>query len=186
MPLSAPTAPRAHLHTRVIHCEGFQREDGLFDVEAHLTDVKTTPVSLSERGRLEVGDPVHDMWLRITVNTSMEILAAEAVIDKSPFQTCPGIAQAYQKLVGLTIGPGFHRKTRELFSKTNGCTHLLELITPLATTTFQLLYGGGPLSERARAAYSVDNPPPMLNSCWGYRADGPVTQRVAPMFYTGE
>jgi hypothetical protein len=33
MSLPAP-APRRHLHTRVISCEGYEREDGLFDIEA--------------------------------------------------------------------------------------------------------------------------------------------------------
>lgn len=186
MPLPPPTAARKHLHTRVVHCEGFQREDGLYDVEAHMSDVKTTAVQLTQRGILEPGDPVHDMWLRITVTEKMEIVDALAVTDKSPFETCSAIATAYRQLIGLTIGPGFHRKTREMFSKTNGCTHLLELITPLATATFQLLYGGGPLAQRRRDPYSESNPPPMLNSCWGYRSDGPVMERMAPMFYTGK
>ncbi len=186
MPLPPPTVPRHLLHTRIVHCEGFVREDGLYDVEAHMSDVKATKAFLTERGDIEIGDPIHDMWLRITINDGMEILAATAAMDKSPFMSCPGIAPTYERLVGLVIGPGFHRQTREMFSKTNGCTHLLELIQPLATTAFQLLWGGGPLAQRSKPVYTADKPPRMLNSCYGYRADGPVIARMAPHSYTGK
>src|SRR6185503_19700597 len=40
MSLSAP-APRRHLHTRSITCEGFARDDGLWDIEARIVDTKT-------------------------------------------------------------------------------------------------------------------------------------------------
>ena len=46
MPLSAPAAPRRRLHTRRITFEGFQREDGLFDIDARLTDVKDQDLTL--------------------------------------------------------------------------------------------------------------------------------------------
>ena len=39
MPLS-PAAPRKRLHDRTARYQCYAREDGLFDVEAHLTDVK--------------------------------------------------------------------------------------------------------------------------------------------------
>ena len=35
MPLSKP-APRKHIHTREIKCLGFEREDGLWDIEGRL------------------------------------------------------------------------------------------------------------------------------------------------------
>ena len=40
MPLSAP-APRHFMHNRAIECRGYQREDGLWDIEGHLVDTKT-------------------------------------------------------------------------------------------------------------------------------------------------
>lgn len=186
MPLPPPTAPRKHLHTRVVQCQGYQRDDGLWDVEAHMTDTKTTPVHLTERGQVETGVPIHDMWLRITVTDELLIVKAEAAMDYTPFQSCPAIASAYQKLEGLQIGPGFTRKTRDLFRGTNGCTHLLELIGPLATTAYQTLFGGGPLSEQGRRQPAEGDTPPMLNSCYGFRSDGAAVKRNWPEFYTGD
>ena len=43
MPLSAPAA-RERLHTRQIECHGYRRADGLFDIEGHSTDTKTSPI----------------------------------------------------------------------------------------------------------------------------------------------
>src|SRR3970282_2145791 len=40
MPLPNP-APRRLMHTRAIECTGYERDDGLWDIEAHLTDTKT-------------------------------------------------------------------------------------------------------------------------------------------------
>ncbi len=41
MPLPAASANRTPLHTRVVECRGFARDDGLFDIEGSITDVKT-------------------------------------------------------------------------------------------------------------------------------------------------
>ena len=37
MPLST-SAPRQLMHNRAIECRGYQREDGLWDIEGHLVD----------------------------------------------------------------------------------------------------------------------------------------------------
>ena len=58
--------PRAHarklIHTRTIDCRGYEREDGLWDIEGHLTDTKT--YTWRNRGGvkdLAAGEPAHDM-----------------------------------------------------------------------------------------------------------------------------
>ena len=58
MTLSAP-APRRPLHNRTIVCEGFQREDRLFDIEARIVDTKAYAYTEPMRGHREPGDPVH-------------------------------------------------------------------------------------------------------------------------------
>src|SRR5690606_25009134 len=80
MPLSDPQ-PRRHLHTRRIECRGYRREDGLWDVEGHLVDTKTYGFPNEARGEVAAGEPVHDLWLRITFDDSYLIHAAEAVTD---------------------------------------------------------------------------------------------------------
>ena len=186
MPLLAP-APREHIHAREIDCRGYRRADGLWDIEAHLTDVKTYAFDNDWRGTVEPGVPVHDMWLRLTVDDDLVVRAVEAVTDASPFELCPDVAPNYQRLVGLSIRPGFMPKARELLGGTEGCTHLVELLGPLATTAFQTIYPyRNRLSkgEPPRAAQLAKRPR-LLETCYAFATDSPVVKRYWPDFYAG-
>ena len=68
-----PPAPRKHRHTRTISCEGYQREDGLWDIEARIVDTKPFAYREPFRGLREVGDPVHDMAVRLTIDNDMVV-----------------------------------------------------------------------------------------------------------------
>ena len=190
MPLSAP-APREHLHTRQVECQGFQRADGLWDIEGHMTDRKTYSFPSDERGEVTAGTPIHDMWLRVTLDDGFHIRAIEAVTDGSPFSLCPQITPNFQRLVGLRLGPGFTRKIKELLGGVEGCTHLVELMGPLATTAFQTIFSAKSRERRERAngdATPVDQPPKrprLIDTCHAFASDSPVTKRNWPDFYTG-
>ncbi len=186
MPLSAP-APREHIHTREIDCRGYRRADGLWDIEAHLTDVKTYAFDNGWRGTLEPGAPVHDMWLRLTVDDHLVVHAVEAVTDASPYEICPQVTANYQRLIGLSIQPGFMPRAREVLGGTQGCTHLLELLGPIGTTAFQTIY---PYLNRMRRHASQPPPkstkrPRLLETCHAFATDSPVVKRYWPEFYTG-
>ena len=141
MPLSLP-AEREPVHTRRIECRGYARKDGLWDIEAQIVDTK--PFSFANRdrgGMIHAGEPLHDMTVRLTLDDKLHIHAAEAVTDGSPYNYCVEINAAYQKLVGLTIGPGWNQRLKEVFGGTRGCTHITELLGPVATTAYQAIYG---------------------------------------------
>jgi hypothetical protein len=184
MPLSAPP-PREHIHTRQIECKGYRRDDGLWDIEGHLTDVKTYGFDSEFRGEVAPGMPIHDMWLRLTVDDGLEIRGVEAVTDAGPYRICPEITPNYQRLVGLKIRPGFNGKVKELLGGIEGCTHLVELLGPLATTAFQTIF---PWKNRYAPA-TVERPPGkrprLLETCHAFAADGEITKRLWPDFYTG-
>ena len=78
MALSEP-AEREVLHNRDIALVGYRRSDGLFDVEARLTDTRGYGFANRDRGWIESGVPLHAMSTRITINEDMVIVAAEAV-----------------------------------------------------------------------------------------------------------
>ena len=187
MPLSPP-AERQDIHTRQIVCRGYRRADGLWDVEGHLIDIKAYPFPNEHRGgRIEPGDPLHDMHLRLTVDDRLVIRSVEATTDKGPYAICNAITPAFGKLVGLRIGPGFSRKTKEMLGGVKGCTHLVELLGPMATTAFQTVY---PILARERAAAGApDAPdrqrPALLNSCHVYASDGELVRQRWPDYYTG-
>ena len=108
MPLSPP-APREHLHDRDIHCKGYAREDGLWDIEGHITDTKAYDFESDWRGEMKAGRPVHQMWVRLTIDDDMLIHTAEAVTDDGPFPICPNAAPNFDVLAGIRIGPGWTR-----------------------------------------------------------------------------
>src|SRR6185312_16171165 len=60
MPLSPPPE-RELLHSRDIVLRGYRRSDGLYDIEAHLTDTKTYGSANRDRGYIEAGEPIHGM-----------------------------------------------------------------------------------------------------------------------------
>ena len=84
MPLSNPTPARTRLHVRRVSFECFQRSDGLFDIDAHLTDVKDHDYALLT-GLRRAGDAVHDMWARVTVGRDYVVRAIEVRTDEMPY-----------------------------------------------------------------------------------------------------
>jgi len=187
MPLSPP-APRRPLHTRRIECRGYRRDDGLWDIEGHLTDTKDYAFANAHRGTIEPGEPLHDMALRLTVDDDLTIVAAEAVTDAAPFGVCDAIAPAFARLEGLAIRPGFNRKVKELLGGVRGCTHLVDLIGPVATTAFQTIYPILQREREARGEASADRQgrkPGLIDSCHAFAADGAIVRQRWPEWYTG-
>ena len=183
MPLSAPVA-RAARHHRRIACDGYYREDGLWDIEAHLVDTKTFDLPNRDRGgEIPAGEPLHDMALRITVSDDLVIHAVEAVTDAGPFSICPRITDNFRRLEGERIGPGWNRRVRALLGGVEGCTHLVELLTPLATTAFQTIYGArygaGPDTE----GRGEDITARLIGSCHALAPDSEVVREMWPAHY---
>ena len=198
MPLSPPVG-RQHLHTRRVVCQGFFRDDGLWDIEGRITDEKTYEHANEWRGPLQPGDFVHDMSIRLTIDHKFTIVDAEAVTDKSPYSMCGDIAPAFKKLIGLRIGGGFHRAVRERLGGVHGCTHIVELLGPVATTAFQTVSSkkaqdlNRPHREKTGTLPPKDPDAPrkpprkpyMLDTCHTWASDSEVTRRWVPHFYTG-
>ncbi|MDG1438890.1 MAG: DUF2889 domain-containing protein [Emcibacteraceae bacterium] len=182
MPLSAPVA-REHKHTRSIKLKGFKREDGLWDIEAHMTDIKSYDIENRWREGIAAGEPIHEMWVRITIDGTFMVTGVEAVTDNSPFEMCPNITSAYNELVGIRIGPGWRRAINEKVKGRKGCTHITELLGPLATVSFQTLMGN--IQNNANKA-KINNEhikPMVINSCHAWAEDSEVVKMHLPEFY---
>jgi hypothetical protein len=200
MPLSPPIG-RQHLHTRRVTCQGFFREDGLWDIEGRITDEKSYEHANEWRGPIKPGDLVHDMSIRLTLDHKFTIVDVEAVTDKSPYRICGDVAPDFKKLIGLRIGGGFHREVRARLGGVHGCTHIVELLGPVATTAFQTMSSGKARelnrAHRARTenksgdalkpvpATAPKRRPYVIDTCHAWAADGPVVRRWAPDFYAG-
>ena len=183
MPLSSPQT-RETMHTTRVTCTGHRRDDGLWDIEGHLIDEKTYEFCNDERGKVLPGEPVHEMWIRLTITEKMEIKKVEAVTDHSPFSICRNITPNFQKLIGITIGPGWRKQVLSRVGGIEGCTHIVELLGPVATTAFQSIT---PVKNREEKVNRVssDKPPRLLNTCHAFRSDGEITKKYWPKFYDG-
>ena len=196
MPLSPP-AERQLAHRRDIELLGYERVDGLFDIEAHIRDTKTVGIANIDRGGwIAPGEPLHDMVLRVTIDETMTIVACEAVTEHGPFAACPGGAQHMGRLVGLTIKAGFLREANARVGGIDGCTHLRELLQQVGTTAFQTLW---PVrvrraeerrrrlaaQGRSEAEIASEASPVLLNTCYAYADTRETVKRRWPHLYRG-
>ena len=171
----SPAVPREAVHKRQINCNGFVRADGLYDIEAELTDHKTYDFPSDFRGTVTPDLAVHHMVLRITINRDRVIQHAEAITITGPYAICPTANAVFDNLVGLQIGPGWRRKVQAAIGGRHGCTHITELLGPVATIAYQTLYGeearqkrqSGTLSDQDKRASRSQ----LANSCVGYADD---------------
>lgn len=183
MPLPAP-APRSHLHTRDVVYRGFYRADGLWDIEAEMTDTKAYAIERSERGHMPPGTPVHGMAIRVTVDDSMTIVAIASVMDHTPFSECQQGTDPMQRMVGATMGPGWRTSIERALGGTRGCTHLRELLFNMATAAYQTIpaYRDRLRREAGLAEPERAEPPYHVDKCIAWNVDGPVVARHYPRF----
>ena len=175
MPLPEPAARREPLHRRSIEIVGYKRADGLFDIEGRLFDRKDVTFPVGGRP-LPPGEPVHEMWLRITVDRELRIVDAAASTDAMPYVgSCDRITPDYAKLIGLSIGPGYLCHVKELLGGVRGCTHITELAGSLATAAFQTFAGQGLAPQ--------DRKPPQLDRCHALDSHGETVARFYPKWH---
>ena len=132
---------------------------------------------------LSAGEPIHDMLIRLTLDGDMTVQAAEASTESSPFSMCGDVTQAFSKLVGLKVGPGWRKAVAQAMGGVHGCTHLRDLVMgPLAVTAFQTIFP----ARKKRGNPGPGKKSPLIDSCYAFRTDGPVVQARWPEFYTGD
>lgn len=176
MPLSAPV-PRKTSHIRRVTYQGYEREDGLWDMEAELHDSKAHDMpSFRHQGVRLAGDPIHHMWLRVTIDRQLVVHAIEAAMDAHPLQDCPQARPALQGMVGACMARGWRQAIAQHLGGVASCTHLRELLFNMATAAFQTLpaaFGGG----------DPDTPPRHLGQCTGWDFEGNGVKEYFPQFY---
>lgn len=176
MLLSSPLVARKPMHTRRVEYQAYERDDGLWDIEARLIDVKPFDCPL-ESGVRPGGTPIHDMWVRITIDDDLTIVAAEAASSQVAYPGyCDRINPAYSKLVGLNLLMSFRRRVGELFGGIEGCTHITEMLGMLPTAAIQSNYRK-PLDEATK--------PFQLDHCHALVTTGAAVVRYYPRWVAG-
>lgn len=166
---------RTKIHTRNIEINGYKRSDGLWDIEGHLTDIRTHDIPLRTGTRL-AGQPLHEMVVCFTVDDELIIHAVTAETRASPYPgTCENITPEYGKLVRQSIQAGFRREVVRLFGGLKGCTHITELLGAMATAAVQTV---GPEVEQ-----KSDERPGKLDGCHALDTAGPVVAHYYPRWH---
>ncbi len=178
MPLSSAAVDRSRLHVRAVTYEGYRRGDELFDIEGHLTDVKDHDYALLT-GLRRAGEPVHDMWIRLTIGRDYLIRAIEVLTDEMPYPgACDRVTPAYGKLVGASLLHGFRRTLQETMGGVQGCSHLTELLSHAPTAAIQMFAG-------LRSEIEGDERPFQLDRCHALETTTDTVRRYYPRWYRG-
>lgn len=173
------TIEREELHRRQLDLRFFCRKDGLYEVEGSLLDTKAKefqrPLSPAP---IPAGTAVHDMTLRLVLDADLRVVDVAAFMRTTPFAICPGATQSLGVLKGLRIGPGWNSKVREVLRGASTCTHLRELLGPMATTALQ---GTAQIRiARMKDPSHASEHEAKVDSCYGYAANREVVARLWP------
>lgn len=178
MPLSSPVA-RSEIHHRVIDMHAYARSDGLYDVEAHLVDTK--PFSFTRFSTSDpwpAGAPLHDLWLRLTLDEDFVVKAVEAASDVTPFGVCKEAENTLGVLVGERIARGWSSRVKELLRGAASCTHLMEMLIPIGTTAMQ-----GIRAMQSDRNTNIAAQVQKIDSCYAYGSQREVVKRLWPQRY---
>jgi hypothetical protein len=177
MPLPIQNVERELTHTRRVRFEGYKRADGLWDIEGHLTDIKNHDFHL-QTGVRRAGLPVHDMSVRLTIDTSLNVVDAVAVSDAVPYPGgCDTIGPSYRKLIGLNLMHGFRKQVRERLGGVHGCTHISEMLGFFPTAAIQTFAG-----ER-REAPDDGKRPFQIDQCHALESSSETVRKMYPKWY---
>jgi len=179
MPLSPP-ANRSCIHERSIQMFAFQRDDGLFDIESHLVDTKPIPIQrLLSPVISPPGTHLHDLWIRLTVEKDFVVKFVEASSDHTPYQICKNAESSLSVLIGEQLGKGWTKVVKNKLRGVASCTHLAEMLIPMATVAFQGING---LRFKASLDGKIDGLPSLINTCYAYSDQREVVMQLWPNF----
>ena len=138
MPLPPPAARRPS-HTRKVTYQGYRRDDGLWDIEAHLHDSKPFAFEVPGEVSWQANEAIHDLQIRLTLDNTFLVHAVAVAMNHVPHDGCPQAQAPMQRLVGARLTRGWRRTIEEQLGGVQGCTHLRELLFNMATAAFQTM-----------------------------------------------
>jgi len=174
------------MHNRSIVAHSFERDDGMWDIEAELIDTKAYDYAKRDGSTHVAGQPFHHMQVRITIDHDLTIQKAVAVYEAAPFgDECTSIGPAYGDLVGMNLLKGFRQAVKERFGRSAGCSHITELVGVLPTVALQTMANR---RHRLRAddegsEKKSRHRPFQLEGCHALRLEGAIVREFYPEWY---
>lgn len=181
--LPAPV-PRQPAHSRTTQFLGFQREDGLWDVEAQMLDTKPFDFEYGIEAPLPAHVPLHRMLIRITFDAQLTVVDIVSAMADHPHDHCTSADRHMRRMIGSSMAKGWRKSIEEHLGKVEGCTHMRELLFNMATVAFQTIAPHNIARyERLRQQGTMLQIPPHLGQCHAFDLSGPVVERLYPMFF---
>lgn len=172
---------KEELHFRRIDMRGFRRSDGLYEVEGRVTDRKPHEfVAVVGGRRVAAREAIHDMGVRLVFDDQMLVHGVQTFTDAAPYAECPAGGRALESLKGLRMTSGWSKAVRSRVGGARSCTHLMELLIPLATVAFQSLSF---LRMSRPEPLDATGRPTKIDSCYAYGAQREVVLRRWPEFH---
>jgi hypothetical protein len=171
------------MHLRRIEMRAYAREDGLWDIEAHLHDEKPFAYIDPGRGPQKAGDPVHDIHVRLTVDDDRIVRDVAVEMGAVPFGTCHEVNDTLRPLIGERVGRGWRQILKKI-PRNATCAHVHEVLVPMATVVHQgMSLGREPEGKVAlQPDPTLAEKPFFVDDCHSWRADGPVAAHFYPQF----
>jgi hypothetical protein len=180
---TVPEVTREEMHFRRIDMRGYRRSDGLYEVEGTVTDRKPHDFTSPNGSKLvPAGEAIHDMGVTLVFDEQMTVRAVRAFTGSAPYGSCFEAPDTLQVLVGLRLASGWSSEVRKLLSGAACCSHLKEILVPMATVAYQTLT----LLRSSRPdILNAEGVPVKIDSCYAYARNRDVVRRKWPAYYTG-
>lgn len=142
--LAAARSPMRQLvHGRQLVCRAYRRDDGRWDIEGRLADIKTRDVRLAESVQVAAGEPYRALSLAVTVDDALVIQSARIGADMKTEGPAAEVraASACATLQGRCIDARSAAATAERFARAAECSHLAELLAAVIATARETITG---------------------------------------------
>lgn len=158
-------------HTRTKETSVYEYDEQRFVIEGCLTDRRPHAYHSAAAGKRPPGI-LHEIVVHLLVDkTTLEIEDLHVEMPVVPDKACLEMINSIEPVKGLRIEGGFMSKIKTLAGPGKGCTHLIELLMEMASSSIQ-----------GRIAYKQDQAPIpkteiitlMTDTCWTWRAGGPL------------
>ena len=174
MPLP-PAQKRTHLHGRNVQFRGYSREDGLWDIEGQVTDVKTTVFVVEGERTWQPGEPIHGMSIRVTIDDHLVVQDVAVAMDHIPHPECPMAMDPMKTMIGCSMAAGWRKAIETNLGNVKGCAHLRELLLNMGTIAFQTL-------PHVLSSGDPNRPALPTGNCVAWDSDGTMIARLHPTF----
>ena len=162
-------------HTRTIEVNTYEYDEQRLVVEGCLTDHRLQEFHLATGEKRSPGI-LHQMIIHLLVNkTTLEIEDLHVEMPVVPREECLETINSLETVKGLKITSGFTSRVKTLVGSGKGCQHLLALLTSMGSSAIQG-YAAYKLQESPR--FISDMIPMLVNTCWTWRAEGPLINYI--------